>query len=229
MPQPIPARTQYLVAAALAGVAILATLVLVAFDAVVFRRFIGDANPLLAVIAVSVIFAGLAPLGLRRGLFAICGARIRHGVGVAVLAASLFGAVIIVTDLIVVFPPNLNVAFPASLLFYPIIAYGVSVLVHLLPFTVATLFALRLGRNIALWIGVAAIAAIEPGYQLLSGFAGGYPAWVAVFIFIHIYAINFVELVLLRRFDFVSMLALRLAYYAIWHIGWGALRLELLF
>ena len=32
-----------------------------------------------------------------------------------------------------------------------------------------------------------------------------------------------------KRYDFGSIYALRLAYYGVWHIAWGHIRLELLF
>ena len=37
------------------------------------------------------------------------------------------------------------------------------------------------------------------------------------------------QLLIFKRCDFVTMYALRLAYYDIWHLAWGHVRLELLF
>lgn len=37
------------------------------------------------------------------------------------------------------------------------------------------------------------------------------------------------QLHVFRRFDFVSMLSLRLVYYVYWHLIWGAIRLRVLF
>ena len=42
-------------------------------------------------------------------------------------------------------------------------------------------------------------------------------------------AFGLVQLYVFRRFGFIPMFVFRLAYYARWHVGWGALRLRLLF
>ncbi len=39
-------------------------------------------------------------------------------------------------------------------------------------------------------------------------------------------AFGLVQLYVFRRFGFVSMYAFRLAYYSLWHIAWGAIRLK---
>jgi hypothetical protein len=39
----------------------------------------------------------------------------------------------------------------------------------------------------------------------------------------------FLQLYVFRRFDFASMYAFRLVYYAYWHILWGVIRLKVLF
>jgi hypothetical protein len=48
-------------------------------------------------------------------------------------------------------------------------------------------------------------------------------------VWLHVAAINLAQLLLFRRHYFVSMLTLRLAYYGIWHVAWGHLRLQVLF
>jgi len=45
----------------------------------------------------------------------------------------------------------------------------------------------------------------------------------------NILLINLFQLSIFKRYDFVSMYSFRLVYYAIWHIVWGVVRLNLFF
>ena len=45
----------------------------------------------------------------------------------------------------------------------------------------------------------------------------------------HLMVFGVAQVWMFWRFGFVWMLGFRLAYYALWHLAWGALRLELLF
>ena len=49
-----------------------------------------------------------------------------------------------------------------------------------------------------------------------------------LYVSLHIFLINLIQLWLFKRYDFVSMYTFRLVYYLIWHIGWGWVRLEVL-
>jgi hypothetical protein len=51
------------------------------------------------------------------------------------------------------------------------------------------------------------------------------PAFVAP----HVFLFGLVQLCLLRRYGYLPMLWFRLGYYLLWHLLWGAARLELLF
>ena len=52
---------------------------------------------------------------------------------------------------------------------------------------------------------------------------------MTAFVTVHVLAINAVGLWLFRRYDFVTMFGFRLMYYLVWHVLWGALRLDVLF
>jgi hypothetical protein len=41
--------------------------------------------------------------------------------------------------------------------------------------------------------------------------------------------INLCQLLIFRRYDFISMYTFRIAYYMLWHVLWGYARLRLLF
>jgi hypothetical protein len=61
-------------------------------------------------------------------------------------------------------------------------------------------------------------------------FAGGsHPLWASAFVGAHVWLINIAQLLVFRRYGFVPMYSLRLAYYLIWHIIWGHARLRLMF
>ena len=69
----------------------------------------------------------------------------------------------------------------------------------------------------------------DPILQIFAAVAAGYPLWAVIVTGLHVFVINFLMLVVFRRYDFVSMLSFRLAYYIIWHIVWGNIRLRVLF
>ncbi len=51
----------------------------------------------------------------------------------------------------------------------------------------------------------------------------------SAYTWLHVFAIALLQLLVFRRYDFVSMLGTRLCYYAYWHLLWGVVRLEVLF
>ena len=73
------------------------------------------------------------------------------------------------------------------------------------------------------------VAFLEPIFQTALGFSQPYPTWVTGYVFVNIFLINLFQLLIFKRYDFVSMYSFRLVYYAIWHIVWGQVRLNLLF
>jgi hypothetical protein len=151
------------------------------------------------------------------------------------LAASVpFGAAILLVDRIVVFPADINAPFPTSLSFYPSIGWLAEIVFHVVPFAillgalVPRVRADRRRRLIALVI--VAVAAIEPAFQLaFSSEAEHFPRAAAAYVAAHVFALNLVQFELFRRYGFLSMYALRLGYYCVWHIGWGHARLQILF
>ena len=131
-----------------------------------------------------------------------------------------------------VFPQDLNIAFPYSLLFYPSIAYVVEIIFHLLPlalcvFVITAVFKPR-DQTTVLLVSIPLVALLEPIFQILS-FGRDYPAWAIAYVSANILVINLSQLWLFVKYDFVSMMAFRLMYYLLWHIVWGALRLRWLF
>jgi len=211
-----------------------------AYSPGLFGRFIGAAHPALVVLAVCGLGATLLPMLRRRGL-QVAGSRSREGLAWAACAALAFGAIVIPADLVIVHPVDMNVPWPESLAFYPVIGLMVEILFHLLP---VSLLVATLPRvvptstpTVILWISLMTAAVLEPVMQVLVAGLGsplvGDPhayAWSAVvFDGLQVLAINVAQVVIFKRFDFVSMYALRLFYYGIWHIAWGHARLAVLF
>jgi len=52
---------------------------------------------------------------------------------------------------------------------------------------------------------------------------------ILAYVGLHVFLINLLQLWLFKRYDLISMYSFRLAYYLLWHIGWGHVRLKLRF
>lgn len=220
--------------AATSLVAAAVTAIVYLFRGTYFRPYFGDINPLLA-IALAIVCGGISLRFLKsRGWFAICAkGKTLRGVILSAAFTTAFAAAIILLDLVVGFPRDLNVPAPWSLLFYPAMAYVVETLLHALP--IALLLALfgkrfkSLRRDRLVWIFIVIVSLIEPIFQLRAGFAGQTRSWLDAYVGLHVFAFNLVELGVFRRYGFISMLSFRLIYYLYWHILWGYIRLQLLF
>ncbi len=193
-----------------------------------FERFLGPLPPVATVAAAAA--AGLGALAFleRRGFWRRpCTARTVRGLGVATTAAVPFALVAIAADLTAGFPRDTNVAWPAAWLFYPAVLLVAEAVFHLLPLAglVAVTGAHFRGRAIDRSSAALVLptAAVEPVAQVALGSA------LAGFTAVHVYFIGVVQLLLLRRYGYLPMLWFRLCYYLLWHILWGAARLEVRF
>ena len=193
-----------------------------------FERFIGPVNPFAVLLVLSAILVWIAPIAEHSGIFSIVGENWRGGLFTAALAAAGFGVIVVIADALIVFPRDMNVPLPGALLFYPAMAFGIEVLFHALPvFLLALLFAGR-GRKAEFTLGIMLIVASFEALLQVFAFTAD-QAGAGTFVLMHLYAINLAQLLIFRWYGFVSMLAMRLFYYAVWHITWGTWRLELLF
>jgi hypothetical protein len=199
-----------------------------------FKRYIGSINPLLA--CSIIILAGFILLSflLYKDWFAIYKkGNFKKGLRAALLAL-LFVPVSILVDIKVGFWKDLNVQFPESLLFYPAIGFIVEMLFHVLPLTVLLFLLTFIFKNAnhqnIIWISILIVSLLEPLYQTREMFSSGhFPSWSSVLVLFNLIVFNLLQLIIFRRYDFISMYSFRLVYYLIWHIGWGYFRLELLF
>jgi len=145
--------------------------------------------------------------------------------------ATLFAVVIILADLMVVFPYQ-HVPPPQSLLFYPTMAYVAEIVFHTLPLAIllALLGPLFKGRNSTklLWLCIILASCPEPIFQLSWLSSEIAFSWADAYVGLHVFVFNVLQLSIFRRYDFVSMYACRLVYYLYWHVIWGSVRQYLL-
>jgi hypothetical protein len=197
-----------------------------------FGRFFGSVEPALVVIAASV--AGAVALGWLRSRFGfrvLLGRGTLRGMAVAAGLATFFAAAVVVADTLLRYPEDMNVPLPQALAFYPTVGYVAELVFHVLPLAVTLLvlspFRGRLGTDRLAWLAIGLVAALEPTFQVLFG--EDRLSTIAVYTWVHVYMISLLQLAVFRRYDFVSMVTLRLVYYAYWHVAWGTLRLDVLF
>lgn len=74
------------------------------------------------------------------------------------------------------------------------------------------------------------VALLEPTFQtLLLGSSNPYPLWAVAIFWLNLFFFNVFQLLIFKRYDFISMYSFRLGYYIFWHFIWGYIRLKLLF
>jgi hypothetical protein len=223
---------QYAAYFALSLVALLFVVVLLPSSSVYFRRFFGEMNAIVVTVVASIVgAASLWVLQSNYGFVLLRGRMTLRGMMVSAALATVLGVAIVVADLIIRYPQDTNVPVPQALLFYPAVGFVAEIVFHILPLTVLLLMlkllAGRIGGEQVTWIGIVLVAVVEPTFQVLFGEKGF--TWGAVYTWVHVFAIAFLQLYVFRRFDFVSMYSFRLFYYVYWHILWGVIRLEVLF
>jgi hypothetical protein len=230
---PTNERLQYLVYLGLSlGVAGF-TSILYLQDNLFFQKFFGRINPLVTIVIIVLLGGVLLSFLLSRSWFTIYQTWNPRWLIVPSALAALLAFVIILVDVTVIFPKDMNISFPESLLFYPVMGFVVEIIFHLLPlsFLLVVLTSLSKGTSFSniIWPCLVMVALLEPMYQTLTGSLGRVPLWATAYVFLHVFLINVLELFFFKRNDFVSMYSFRLLYYLLWHIAWGYVRLSVLF
>jgi len=129
----------------------------------------------------------------------------------------------VLIDITTIFPQDINVLLPDSLLFYPAIALVAEVAFHLIPLAALTILTSR--RTAPFWVFVAVVF-VEPVFQAIFSLGAGIQAWL---VFGNVSLISAAQIWIFRRHGFGAMFGLRVAYYFFWHVIWGSARLVLLF
>ncbi|VVB87971.1 Uncharacterised protein [uncultured archaeon] len=140
-------RSQYLVFIGLSIGVVGLTGILYFSNNLLFQRFIGGINPLVA--ASFIIFLGVILLSflLSQGWFAIFKKENLKGLFRRSALAAVFVLITILIDLKFVFPADLNILFPESLLFYPAIGFFVEILFHVLPLSILLISLTSIFKN----------------------------------------------------------------------------------
>ena len=150
---------------------------------------------------------------------------------VAAGLATVMGFAIVVADLLLRYPANINAPWPEALLFYPAIGFVAEIFFHVVPLALLMLLFSPLSRRWNEdrfgWIAIVCVAALEPIFQVT--FDRGPFDRLDAYTMIHVFVFALLQLWVFRRYDFFSMYGFRLCYYSYWHVLWGALRLEWLF
>ena len=207
------------------------TILLNATNGLLFQRFFDRFNPLILITAST--FTGFLLLSYLhfRGWFTLFKIenlkKIIRYTGLIIL----FVSVSILVDLNMVFQADMNIKFPESLLFYPVIAFFVEILFHVLPLTILLIALISIFNKTSykklLWITMLLVALLEPTYQAIN--MTQYPAWAVIVVWVNLFLFNLTQLSIFKKFDFILMLTFRLLYYLCWHIIWGHIRLQVLF
>jgi len=224
-------RLQYFIFIGLSIVMLIFAGILCYSDNQIFQRFIGKINPMVAVLLAMFIGIILFSFLLPQKWFSIYGKEPLDGFIRSSVLAAVFGVIIILVDMKIVFSADTNILFPKSILFYPAIGFLVEIFVHVLPVTVLLLLLNSILKNANVFlISILIVALFEPIYQAMDmANSNQYPLWAVLYVGLHVYLINLVQLLIFKKYDFISMYSFRLVYYLFWHIGWGFIRLRLLF
>jgi len=219
---------QYAILGATALVVVAMSAVQIHLDRSVFTRYLGATNPVAVMIVVSALaFVSLAYLRSRGSIEIVSGDGVLAGLQFTARVAPLFALAAIGADLLLRYPRGMNVSAPDALFFYPAIGFLVEVCLHAVPLAVLVALFARSGIQYerTFWLLAVPVALLEAAFQTATAAT----AATAVFSGVQLFAFGLVQLYVFRRFGFMSMYLFRLAYYSLWHIAWGAIRLRWLF
>jgi hypothetical protein len=209
------------------AVAVVLTAWQVRVDRSVFESYLGIVDPVVVMTGVAIV--GSVAMAYLQGIsdFAVLGpGTSREAVSVIAWAVPLLAVAAIGADLVLRFAEDTNVALPDALRFYPAIAVFVEVVLHTVPIAVlVTVLGTPTGLDATFWRIAIPVALVEAVLQAAYAPSIG----TSVFSAVHLMVFGVVQVWVFWRFGFIWMLAFRLAYYALWHLAWGAARLELLF
>ena len=223
---------QYYVFIILSLIVLFLTVKVYSSNSSAFQRYFGRIHPLVVLIVLFISALILFSLLLQDGNFAIYRSGNYKGILIAVGWAVPFAAAMIFVDTKFPFPSNMNIPYPDSLFFYPAMGYVVELLFHVLPFSFIYLILGSVFKDSdqlrIVWVSLLIVALLEPIFQVLFATSQD-TRGVLAYVGLHLFLINIVQLLLFRRYDFVTMYSFRFSYYLLWHVVWGHLRLSILF
>lgn len=198
----------------------------------IFRPYFGSFHPLLAIALISSVgIVALRILSLRWKFKVYANREGWRGLRNSSILATLFAVSVILVDWRVRLPYS-HVPPLESLLFYPTMAFVAEIVFHVLPLWLllvvfGPMFEQRDPTSLA-WLCILLGSCLEPIFQLNWSSSAVPLSGVGVYVGLHVFAFNVLQLYLFRRYDFVSMYTCRLVYYLYWHVIWGSARQYLL-
>jgi hypothetical protein len=197
-----------------------------------FEVFFGSINPVFMISLIIMLGLGLVSILLSQEWVDIYRREHLKGLFLISLLTVPFALGAILVDLVFPYPEDINVLLPQSLLFYPTMGFVVEILFHLLPLTLllVLLTSVFKGRDFdrIFLVIIVIISLLEPLYQF--DFSGtGHPIWISAIEGLRLFLFSYVQLSILKKYDFLSMYSFRIFYYIWWHLVWGTIRLVVLF
>lgn len=98
-----------------------------------FQPYFADLYPLLVVLLLVLLEILLMIFLISRHSFAVVSSKTARDRLIGFVLATSFALIAIVVDVSVRFPADMNILFPESLLFYPVIGFCVEIVFHVLP------------------------------------------------------------------------------------------------
>ena len=194
-----------------------------------YAMALGEASPVAATVAACLL--GLLSLRILEacGWFRSAGGT-RRGYLVALLLGAVLPIPVLIVDILGGFSQGINVSAPDAFLFYPAIAVVAEFVLHVAPLALVALGATLVSKadERARKLAMALAVLPEPILQMVWGAAYS-PAWANAYVGIQLLVFGLLGLALFRRHGFLAVYLYRLAYYAVWHIVWGYMRLGILF
>ena len=146
------------------------TLILSYIDYYTFSRFLGNIDPLLAILITILTGFSVLKFLLSKTQFAIYK---KHNFKTYFIVTSIvivFGIEVIASDIwLVDYSPEINITFPKSILFYLSMGYIVEVFFHLLPISLIIIILTSFRKfsiNRIVWISIITVSIIEPLFQI---------------------------------------------------------------
>ncbi len=194
-------------------------------------RYFTFVNPLVGTVVVLVVgFVAFRVLVNHFGFHIAPSVSLSKWLGSIVGAGLLFSLPAIGADLVWRYPEDINVGLPEALLFYPAIGFVAEIVFHVVPLAVLLLilgavFHETDNRKLTL-TAILLVSTVEAVFQVAEMSASADPnTALSVFTGAHLFLFGLAQLLVFRRWGFVPTYTLRLVYYAVWHIAWGAARL----
>lgn len=225
-------KSQYLW---LSSLLIALTSILYISDKFIFQKYMGKLNPLITVPIIATLgFFSLSFLVSKNWISNHKDNNSKYLFYSSIITVILASVMILVDLNKIAFSENINILFPKSLLFYPVIGFVAEIIFHIFPFTLLVLlfgyFLKNPNNNKIIWTSILIVSLVEPIFHIVDMSSGQQNSfWLLGYIGIHICLFNFLQLYTLKRNGFIAMYLLRMIYYLIWHILWGYLRLNILF